>query len=144
MGRKLGIFGVIGGAIMLVAIFLIRNASDTLNAETTVSKGQEKFKQGKYREAIEMFDQAEELDDSNYKVYFSRAMCYAKLEEHEAAVKGFDISIELSPKTDRATLYFLRGESHLKLEHVDKACEDMKKADQLGQKDAKGYLMYCN
>jgi stress-induced-phosphoprotein 1 len=133
-----------GGGVLIALIFLLRNADDKIVAETTISKGQEKYKQGDYHGAIKLFEDAIDLDASNYKAYFSRAMCYAEMNQQKDALKDYTMSIKLSPENDRATLYYLRGESYFRLKDRTKGCEDMKMALSLGKSDAQAMIqMYC-
>jgi len=143
--KKFGILGAIIAAALLVIVFVLRNANNSLNSETTVSKGQEKLKSGHYQEAISLFSDAISMDAGNYKAYFSRGIGYSKLGKFEIALKDFDKSIALSPENDKAMLLFLRGECYYQLNKFKKACADMKKAEQLGQPNAASFLKnYCD
>ena len=54
------------------------------------------YKQGKYKEAIDVFSTILEHDEGNAEVYNNMGLCYAKLNDFEQAEKAYKKSIELN------------------------------------------------
>jgi tetratricopeptide (TPR) repeat protein len=62
---------------------------------------------GLYKEAIDAYNQAIELDPNVAGFYTMRGYCYAKLEEYRKALDDYTRAIELDPED--AQNYTLRG-----------------------------------
>ena len=60
------------------------------------------YKQGKYKEAIDVFSTILEHDEGNAEVYNNMGLCYAKLNDFEQAEKAYNKSIELNPTIPQA------------------------------------------
>lgn len=60
------------------------------------------YKQGKYKEAIDVFSTVLEHDEGNAEVYNNMGLCYAKLNDFEQAEKAYIKSIELNPQIPQA------------------------------------------
>ena len=60
------------------------------------------YKQGKYKEAIDVFSTVLEHDEGNAEVYNNMGLCYAKLNDFEQAEKSYTKSIELNPQIPQA------------------------------------------
>ena len=54
------------------------------------------YKQGKYKEAIDVFSTILEHDEGNAEVYNNMGLCYAKLNDFEQAERAYKKSIELN------------------------------------------------
>ena len=57
------------------------------------------YKQGKYKEAIDVFSTVLEHDEGNAEVYNNMGLCYAKLNDFEQAEKAYIKSIGKDIKT---------------------------------------------
>ena len=100
------------------------------SAKQYFKAGEEFAKKMNYKDAIEQYSNAVELDPDYDKAYIQRAMAYTKLEEFEKAATDFDRAIVFNEKD--ADLYYysgmayhLQGKSNIALTKLNKAI-DMK------------------
>ena len=76
-------------------------------AEELVEKACELRDDGKYQEAIRVFNEAIKLDPSNGDLYLLRGDVYKKWEKYDDAIRDFSEAIKLDPSN--ADLYMARG-----------------------------------
>ena len=69
--------------------------------------GQYAYEKKQYKNAIDYFTQALDIEPNNAELYYIRGMVYLSNEENENAFKDFDKAIDL--KFDSAELYYNRG-----------------------------------
>lgn len=93
--------------------------------------------EGKYEDALSQYNQAV-AGKPTYMHYFSRGKAYARLERFEDAIQDFTRAIELSPNFSHA--YFYRGRSLKKIGSHKKGKQDIIKAAELGNGQAKQWL----
>lgn len=65
--------------------------------KTEIDKAIELYKQGKFKESIDVFSSILEHEEDNAEIYNNMGMAYAKLGEFEQAEKSFTKSIKLNP-----------------------------------------------
>lgn len=95
-----------------------------------------------YEEAIPYLNKFLELK-INCEDYFTRGICYSELQENISAIEDYTNAIKLKP--DFAFAYANRGIIYLNLGHREEACQDFKKALDLGDNEIKShYKKYCN
>ena len=86
---------------------------------------------GRYDEAIADFDEAVRLDPDYFLGYYNRGRLYAaKLEDYPRAVEDMDRCIEL--RDDMAQAYHVRGSSYFGMGEPQRACDDWRRACELG------------
>jgi tetratricopeptide (TPR) repeat protein len=66
------------------------------------------YREGKYAEAINQFDQAIEIDPSLAAAWHDRGVCYRELGQDAEALKNFDQAVKLAP--DDEEFLFSRAE----------------------------------
>ena len=76
--------------------------SDIQEAESMKQKGNDMMKSEKYREAIECYSKAIELNRANAVYYCNRAAAYSKVSDHQAAVDDCDRALHIDPKYSKA------------------------------------------
>lgn len=92
--------------------------------------------------ALADFNQAIALNEKFVEAYYNRAILYESLNLIEQAMNDYNRCIQIDPKFGPA--YYNRG-VHLFQRDRKKACDDFKKAAELGDKDAENaYLQHCN
>ncbi len=74
---------------------------------------------GKYREAIQALERAEEYDDTRTDIYNLMGFCYFKLKEHKEAIRCFEKVISIDPGS--AIDYANIGVNYEKMGQVDEA-----------------------
>lgn len=94
-----------------------------------------------YTQAIDDYSKALEIDPTFVEAYYNRAMVFDILNQRENALKDYNKIIELDPKF--APAYYNRGVYYFNFDK-NKACEDFKKASDLGDEDGKtAYEQHC-
>ena len=71
------------------------------------------------------------------EAYYNRGLAYAKLNQHERAIKDYDKAIELNPNDAKA--YYNRGLAYAKLNIYELAIKDFSKTIALNPNDAEAY-----
>ncbi|MGB0522044.1 MAG: tetratricopeptide repeat protein [Flammeovirgaceae bacterium] len=101
-----------------------------------------------YKKALPNYQKAIELIHENGMVldlprcHFSRATCYLKLKQYENAIADFSKTIEMRPNHFGA--YANRGMARYNTNDQDGACQDWRKAVELGYEAAQSYVTsYC-
>jgi len=70
-------------------------------------KGNELFKQEKYKEAIEEYTKAISIDKDYSDAYYNRGIAYATIEEFDNAIKDFQIVLKYEPNNPE--VYYVTG-----------------------------------
>lgn len=100
-----------------------------------LKRGLSKYEMGKYREAIIDFNrELGKEDEPNIEIYYHRAMAqYAQL-NFGGAIQDFDVVIEQKPH-HRDAIYY-RGLSYIRKGHLKEGCEDLERAEEMGEERA--------
>lgn len=88
--------------------------------------------------AVEDYDIIIRLDPAFEYPYVNRGYCFAKFGEYASAIEDYTIALRLNPQ-DALTYYYM-GLAYLKLDKTNEAAVNLKKADQLGLKNAQAAL----
>ncbi len=112
------------------------------NAVLYLTKGNFYFNQKDMRKAVTEFDKAIKLDPRNVTAHSYKGDALYVLKELPAAAAAFAEAIKLSP--DNGGNYFKRGVIRLSLRQKDEGCKDLRRAKELGHKQADEFLeKYC-
>ncbi|EFA83960.1 hypothetical protein PPL_03030 [Heterostelium album PN500] len=84
--------------------------------------GNDQFKVGHYKEAVEYYTLAIQLDNSNAILFANRAMSYLKLKNYSQVVADCNISINLDRTYIKA--YHRRGQAYKELKKYKEALDD--------------------
>lgn len=95
-----------------------------------LNEGIEKTNQGKFEEAIEVIEKAQNLNPQNALTYFSKAIAYHNLNELRAAYENYDKALKLDNKMIDA--YYNKAQAILAFE--DKTESEYKEALSLLEK----------
>lgn len=105
------------------------------NAEDYYKNGLEKYEMKDFAGALSDFTIAIEMMPDMAEAYHSRGLLYGK-EHHKykKAIKDFTRAIKAKP--DYAEAYYNRGVTYVILDDLENSFADLKKASELGYKDA--------
>ncbi|HEX7413386.1 MAG TPA: tetratricopeptide repeat protein [Bacteroidia bacterium] len=94
-----------------------------------------------YQGAIDDYTIALKIDPKSSSAYADRAKAREALKNYKGAIEDYTKCIELTPYGDD---YYKRGNAKMKAGDKSGACVDLKKADELGNKDAEEAISkYC-
>lgn len=116
---------------------------DPEKSQAEKAKGNEQFKQGKYAEAIEFYNEAIRRNPSDHVPYSNRAACYTKLMEFGLAMQDCDKCIELNPMFIKG---YLRKAAVLKIDKPQEAKAVYEKALEIdpNNAEAKQGIHHCS
>ena len=72
---------------------------DKMHCEQLKNLGNEQFKEGNFKSAIEFFDKAIKADPDNHILYSNRSAAYLSLGKGKLALQDAEKCIELNPKS---------------------------------------------
>lgn len=109
--------------------------------KSLMAKGLKKYTDKAYQDAVDLFTQAIEENNTIAEAYFDRGVCRGMLVNHKAAIADYDTAIVINPMYKEA--YLNRGCAEINLSLQSKSdpeglkmkeagCLDLKKALQLG------------
>ena len=97
---------------------------------------------GNLKKALTDINKATTITPCNAGVFNTRGKIKALQKNDTGAIDDFSYAIKLNPDDNK--VYFDRGMSQLRLKNMDKACHDLTKARDMGNKDAsEAILKYC-
>lgn len=127
---------------ILVSVYLVVQLGASAFGETIAEKykkqGNAYYKARKYNQAIVAYTNALTENMDYAEVFYNRGLVFFDLKQFYKAIVDFDMAIMLNPK-DRAA-YYSRGLAYSRVGKNDLALIDVKKADKMGDPDAKKLL----
>jgi len=107
------------------------------------NRGWSKYELKKYSEALADINKAIELDPKNWVAYDSRQETKFALNDIKGCIEDCNIALSLNAKV--ANPYLFRGKAYFKQGNKAKACEDWRKAGELGLREAYEFISKnCN
>ena len=120
-------------------IGFIENEENYDKARILFYRGNAKYQSGEYKEGIEDYNQAIELNPQYAEAYNNRGNAKKRLGEYKEAIKDYNQAIELNPQYAKA--YYNRGNAKKRLREYKEAIQDYSEAIELNPQYAKAY---CN
>lgn len=109
-----------------------------LSATDWYEKGIKFYGTGNFKEAINAYDKAIQLDPKDGETYIGRGAAYADLGNNQQAINDFSKAIQLNPKNVLA--YLNRGWAYYWLGNNQQAINDFGKAIQLSPQNIDAYI----
>lgn len=131
------IFLLAAFSIILTACTSKKDKADQYN-----KSGIKKMFSLQYKEAMEDFNLAIELDPLFDQPYYYRGNLKYSAGDYQGAMADYTKAIEVNPGF--ADAYCNRGNLYQALNKLDKACPDWQKAHDLGKPNLKDKLRFCN
>ncbi len=133
-------FLIIGVGIFV--IFAIFNAWNTSNkrkqAEEFVNQANALLESGNYQEAITLYNQAIELDDSNYEVFYNCGIAYYKEDEFDRAIGSCQEAVKLNKSY--ALAHMCLGDSYSKKGDYQSAYSEYTETIKKDSDNAEAYI----
>jgi tetratricopeptide (TPR) repeat protein len=111
-------------------------------ADYYITKGNKKFAENNYKEAIIEYSKTITIDPNNHAAYFNRGLSKAKLKDYQSAISDYNRAIEINPKDSVA--YFNRGNAKYNLKDYQSAISDYNRAIEINPKDSVAYFIRGN
>lgn len=111
---------------------------DTNNSETYYNLGLSYLAMDSNRQAIDIYKKLVALDSTNFQVYFNLASSYCNVKEYERAIECYQQMININPNDSK--VYVNMAIAYAEAGNSDKLFEYMKKAAQMGDKEAQEFL----
>ena len=112
---------------VIVEILVGRSsAEESRSAVEWAKKGVEAYHKGQFKEAVEYYDRAIELDREYSAVYNNRGLARLRLKDYEVAEKDFFKVLELNPNDIEARVNL--GNLEIKRDHPRRAISYLSKA----------------
>ena len=110
---------------------IISNAQK--NAHIDNDKSYDYYENGQYQEGIESVKKALEIIPNDSSFYDTLALGYYYLGDYKLAIEASNncIEIDIDKGTEKAEHYTTRAKINIKLNHIEKAIEDLRKALEL-------------
>ena len=124
-----------------IADYTLALALDSAYYPALNNRGTVYLNTGSYRRAVDDFTACIRKNPSYYLLYNNRGIAYYKLKEFELSIADFDKTISL--KGDYGNAYLHRGNLKEMLDDDAGACEDWKRAAELGVAQAEKCLEHC-
>ncbi len=128
--------------VFSLLLMLVSLAVYSQTAETYFEKGTIKYDARNYSGALADFDKAIELNPKNATFYYNRGALKDRLEDTKGAIEDYNNVIALD--SNNAWAYSNRGYAKYKLGHINEACLDWYKSQELGLEKANRMIKkYC-
>ena len=118
----------------------IQAPARTLRSQAVKNEGNEFFKAARFKEALEKYNDAIDLNPEAAIYYCNRAFCHIKMENHGCAIEDAGVALELDRQCAKA--YYRRGAAYMALAKYKKALKDYSSLKQLKPRCALGTPHY--
>jgi tetratricopeptide (TPR) repeat protein len=122
---------------LIILILIICNVCYAQDAKKYYDDGQKDYKFLRYREAIENYSKAIELDSNYINAYIQRGFCKGMTKDFTGEIEDYTMAIQIDPKHKFA--YISRGSAKNKTGDYKSALEDFNKVLELDPKDQEAY-----
>lgn len=114
---------------------------DLQKSQIYIESGVEKIYKAQHKEALEDFNKAIKYNPDSYEAYYLRGSCMQNLNDLDAAMLDYHISIQKKP--DFTEAYFNLAMIFDFRQQKDSACFYYKKAEALGKPNIGDYTKRC-
>lgn len=99
----------------------------------------------KYKQALELIDQAEAMDPSDIGLYILRSDIYLERNQHQSAIGILEAAIRICDTADREELYLEMADAYEDWDRYDAVFESLKKVLEINQEneEALSRMWYC-
>lgn len=111
------------------------------NIQLTWDIGRVSYEIEEYADALTYYSRAmAQIEKPDAQLFLIRGEVFEKLKNYEAAIEDYTTVIKMNPNL--AIAHYNRGQAKARAGNAKAACEDWKKAAELGHDEAKGVLVY--
>ncbi|WP_052315724.1 tetratricopeptide repeat protein [Oscillatoria acuminata] len=91
-----------------------------------VTQGNELFREGKYENAVEMYDKATEINPECYEAFLGQGVAYTRLERYDEAIAAYNKAIRTS--SDKADAWYGKARCYALKSDTDMAVDNLRQA----------------
>jgi eukaryotic-like serine/threonine-protein kinase len=113
-------------------------AAPLVTARDYFLQAQADFHAGKARKALQLLDQATQMDPRDFFAWFIKGECHNAIEQFAKAEGAYDVCVSISPELEGT--WFNRGWARLKQQHFQAALADFDQVLQLNPRCTEAYV----
>ncbi|MCT7966514.1 tetratricopeptide repeat protein [Laspinema sp. D1] len=91
-----------------------------------VTQGNELFREGRYENAVEMYDKATEINPECYEAFLGQGVAYTRLERYDEAIAAYNKAIRTS--SDKADAWYGKARCYALKSDTDMAVDNLRQA----------------
>ncbi len=91
-----------------------------------VKQGNELFREGRYENAVEMYDKATEINPECYEAFLGQGVAYTRLERYDEAIAAYNKAIRTS--SDKADAWYGKARCYALKSDTDMAVDNLRQA----------------
>jgi tetratricopeptide (TPR) repeat protein len=122
---------------LLILLSMFCGIAYSQDAKEFYKEGQKDYKFQRYKEAIENYTKAIELDSAFMSAYIQRAFCKGMIQDFAGEIDDYTMALKIDPKHKFS--YISRGSAKNKTKDYQSAIEDFNKALELDPTDQEAY-----
>ncbi len=113
---------------------LMPSADQTVNLDSLVDLGNERYNSGQYESALSYYDKVLEVDPTNQFGLYNKALVYYSKKDYRTSISLVNYCIEANP--DYGPAYYLLGDDFKFIDKLDSAIIFFERAYELGVRDS--------
>ncbi len=91
-----------------------------------VTQGNELFREGRYENAVEMYDKATEINPDCYEAFLGQGVAYTRLQRYDEAIAAYNKAIRTS--SDKADAWYGKARCYALKNDTDMAVDNLRQA----------------
>ena len=115
-------------------------ADNQNSAQYWMAQGAQLQMNNDYRNSIEAYTKALEIDNNLFDAYFLRGAAYGRLSKYELAINDFTKALEIGPDSKKSTYFSSRGSYYFLTNQHQLAIQDLTEAIKLDPESLSSYL----
>lgn len=132
---------------IILSVLIISGLPFSYSAAQTAheyfTRAGEQYKEGNYKESIDLYSKAISINPDFGPSYNNRAAAEVSLRRYDDALSDYDKAIELMP--ENAGSYYGRGLTKILMFKEEAGCKDLNEAKELGHTEAESAVeKYCS
>lgn len=102
-----------------------------------IIRGNTYYAEGKYHEAITLYDQALEIDPNESSAHYNKGIALRRLEKYEEAITSYDVALDINP--EYASAHYNKGIALNELKRYEEALASFNKSLEIDPHDTRAH-----